>query len=456
MGIKNINETVTKESPRAFFVIPLEMAKRKRILIDAPIWVYANVGIIQRNIVRRMKDPLEEIDRGEVMTQCLNAMLRFHTRFLDLDITPVWLKDGKAPKEKAETRQKRQKGRADTKTKIETLKNKLNNQDPLLHNKKELDELRALLSNYNHIYPEEFTLIYNILEGFGIPIIKCPSEAEAYGCAINVKGLAFGIWTVDTDCYALGGINMITGMSGKDAEGHPLIDIVHIPYILDDLGFNKKEMRDFCIMCGTDFNDNIPNIGAGRALTHIQKYKSITKFKKYEKKKDASILNYKRSRQLLTPPECDLTHESPELYHNSEAFHTHARELCTQYNLGESYAKMMYHIDRDIPVEIYNGRCPKIGKKKIVVVKKQTEIEEEEEKESKVTACNKPSKKKKKIKTKQESSIEEEVKPKSKKKQESSSEEWGKIDTVKIKISNITPLQKTSLKKKKKEVIELD
>lgn len=396
----------------------------------------------------KMKDPLEEIDRGELMTQCLNKMLKFHTNFLDMDITPVWLRDGKAPKEKKMIRDKRKKGREDTKAKIDKLRDKLEKQDIFERSKTDIDALRKLLANYTHVYPEEFMLIYNILQGFGIPLIQCPSEAEAYGSAIIIKRLAFGIWTTDTDCYAFGATNMITGFEGKDEEGNPMISIVHIPYLLEDFEFDQEEMRDFCIMCGTDFNENIPNLGAGRAYTAIKKYRSIEKFEKHEKKRDCSILNYVRSRELLTPPKCKLTLDSPELQHNKEAFERDARELCGQYNLGESYAKMLYHLDREIPIEKYNGKFPKKKKSKIVVTTQKKEEGSSNEFKSKKNT----SKKKK-----------EESSTKSKKKEESSSDnskyKYTKDNTkVKIRVKNKTSSSSLEVikPKSKKETVELD
>lgn len=350
MGIKNVNKTVKEKSSRAFFTAQIKVLKGKRLAVDSPIFFYANVSSLTKRYVLRMKDPLEDIEREKIIIPCLSRIMWFHTFWLEKDTTCVWIEDGKIPKEKQELARKKRKEKRDSITdKIKKLKEKLKDLDPLLRNKADLDELRKLMCQHSYILPEEYQLFYNVIDGFGIPHIKAPGEAEAYACSLNAAGLVYGIWTTDTDCYALGGINMITEFADNNDE---TVSIVHIPYILEDMKFSKKEMLDFCIMCGTDFNDNIPRVAVGGAYKAISEYGSITKYKK-KKDVDCDILNYKRTRELLTAPVCDLNQESIELRHNKESFDELARELSIQYNLGDYYAKMAYHHDRDIPCEMY-------------------------------------------------------------------------------------------------------
>lgn len=350
MGIKNVNKTVKEKSSRAFFTAPVKVVSGKRLAIDSPLWFYANISTLTKSYVLRMKDPLEDIEREKIIIPCLSRIMRFHTTWLERDTVCVWLEDGKVPKEKQEIARKRRKEkRENIGDKIKMLKEKLRSLDPLLRSKADLDELRKLMCQYTYILPEEYELLYNIIKGFGLPHVVAPGEAESYACSLNAAGLVYGIWTTDTDCYALGGINMITGYADNNDE---TISVVYIPYILEDLEFTKKEMIDFCIMCGTDFNDNIPRVAVGGAYKAIKEYKSITKYKK-EKDIDCTILNYKKSRELLTAPVCDLKHDSPELNHNKEIFDELGRDLSISYNLGDYYAKMAYHHDRDIPCELY-------------------------------------------------------------------------------------------------------
>ena len=376
MGIKNVNQIVKEKSPRAFFTVPTESITGKRIAIDSPLWFYTNISSLTKSYVLKMKDILEDIDRDKIIIPCLSRILRFHTNWLESDITCIWIEDGKVPKEKQElARKRRAEKRESTGDKIKALKDKLRCQDPLLRSKSDVEELRKLMCNYSYILPEEYELMYNIIDGFGLPHIKAPSEAEAFACSLNIAGLVYGVWTTDTDCYALGGINMITGYGDNENK---TVNVVHIPRILTDMEFNQKKMLDFCIMCGTDFNDNIPRVGVQGAYKAIQEYGSITKYKK-SKNKDCTILNYRRSRELLTAPVCELKLDSPELKHNKVVFDDIAKELSISYNLGDYYAKMMYQHDRDIPCELYEP-----SKKKKITIRIKEVSDDEEEKPAKL------------------------------------------------------------------------
>jgi len=72
---------------------------------------------------------------------------------------------------------------------------------------------------------------------------------------------------------------------------------------------DEASWLDLCIMCGTDFNDNIPRIGPVTSLNYIKKYKnietigeSVTKVDKQTKQKvklDISVLAHEKTRELF-------------------------------------------------------------------------------------------------------------------------------------------------------------
>jgi len=382
MGIKNINEIVKEKCPKAFVSVRLSALKNKYVAIDSAIWFYANMAIAQRETVRKMKDIFEEIDRGDLLQYCISSALKFYTNFLQNEIYCVWIKDGETPKEKKETRAKRKETREKRKETIEELRERLLEEDILLRNTKDIEELRKMMMYDVTVYPEEYKTFYNTLEGMGIPILTAPGEAEAYACSLNRKGIVYGIWTTDTDCYALGGINMITGMDAKDNEGFEMLSIVHIPYILKYMDMDQDELRDLCIMCGTDFNLNIPNVGPTRAYTAIEKHGSIEEYAK-NTDKDIKILNHKKVRKLLTPPECDLTIDSEELNFNLKNFKDTGKDLSLQFGLSNYYDKLKYLFSLEIDVSKYSIKSGPFSIKKVFSIEIDGDIIVAKEKEKK-------------------------------------------------------------------------
>jgi 5'-3' exonuclease len=362
MGIKSVNKTATEQAPEAFFVESADVAKNQRVFIDTPFRMYAMKSSAIKEYVNSMKDPLEEIDNEDILHKILARALDLQADLLDQDILGVWLLDGETPKEKIEiARQERKEARETIGDKVKALKDKLLKQDVMERSKADLQLLRKLLRQYVVVITEEMTTVENVLRSFGQPVIQCPGEAEMYACAMNKKGLGFAVYTTDTDCYCGEGVNMITEIN-QNQDGM-FFSMVHIPTLRKKLKFNVQEMRDFCIMCGTDFNKNIPNLGVGRAFKFITKHRSIEKFSEKEDK-DCEILNYKKSRKLLTPPVCELEHDSPELNLNPQVFLENAREVSRHYQLGTWYARISFHMKRQLNINKFYDRR---GKPKIIL-----------------------------------------------------------------------------------------
>ena len=63
------------------------------------------------------------------------------------------------------------------------------------------------------------------------------------------------------------------------------------------LGLTKQQFLDFIVLCSTDYNSNIPQIGCVRALKLIKEYLTIEEIQKQINK---SPSNYQRTRQIFT------------------------------------------------------------------------------------------------------------------------------------------------------------
>ena len=74
--------------------------------------------------------------------------------------------------------------------------------------------------------------------------------------------------------------------------------VVSIKYndCINELELTSDQFLDLCIMCGTDYNKNIPRIGSKKAFKLIKQYGSIEGL---PKEIDTDILKYERVRQLF-------------------------------------------------------------------------------------------------------------------------------------------------------------
>lgn len=115
-------------------------------------------------------------------------------------------------------------------------------------------------------------------------------EAEAECVKLIKAGKCHLVYSRDTDLIAYGATNIVRDISWRDRT----VSIVKKSDVLRSLGLNMKQLRDFCIMCGTDYNPRIKGIGPVRSLALIKKYGSIDNMDI-----DTTVLNHKEVRALF-------------------------------------------------------------------------------------------------------------------------------------------------------------
>lgn len=111
-----------------------------------------------------------------------------------------------------------------------------------------------------------FSCATSLCREMGCPVVVARGEAEK----LCVEMLPGAIITDDTDVLAMGCRNMLFRARSSRCE------LIRGDVILETLGWDQDQFRDFCIMCGTDVSDRIPNIGPKRALTILREKGSVS------------------------------------------------------------------------------------------------------------------------------------------------------------------------------------
>jgi 5'-3' exonuclease len=109
------------------------------------------------------------------------------------------------------------------------------------------------------------------------------------------RGLVDAVLSEDTDVLAYGADVFLTKI---DTYRNTCVQI-NYDQVLSSLNLNENEFLDLCIMCGTDYNKNIPKIGCETSYKYILKYRSIEQIKNNLPHIDISILNHSRTRELF-------------------------------------------------------------------------------------------------------------------------------------------------------------
>lgn len=167
---------------------------------------------------------------------------------------------------------------------------------PIVKEQDVIGVCRSELSRLQNTYPkhEDFILTKKLFDILKVPWINAPLEAETTCSDLCRQGLVDGVLSEDSDVIAYGAPVLLPGFDTNTGE----CDRVCYENVLSALGMTSDMFLDFCIMCGTDYNVNIPGRGPADAFKLIQAYKSIDAIRD-DAKIDVAILNHVRGRELF-------------------------------------------------------------------------------------------------------------------------------------------------------------
>lgn len=303
MGINHLHKLLKKHSPDSYKCVKLKEYQFKKIAIDVSLYMYKYKCIL-----------------GD---DWLNAFINLVCCLRKNDIHGVFIFDSKAPPEKIQEQQDRREQRQKIKDKLIEIKEEYANYQKtkkpsqfLIDMCKDENKITRLLSTQSYfkedlivskihklelqtisINKEDFVLVKELFKVLGIPYYQATTEAEATGAYLCREGKVYGVMSDDTDVLAYGSPKFITSVN---THSETCIEI-DIKNILGDLEMTYEQFRDVCIMCGTDYNKNIPRIGPQKSYQLVKLLGGLDEIDE-QTVYDTRILNYQRVRELFTFP----------------------------------------------------------------------------------------------------------------------------------------------------------
>jgi 5'-3' exonuclease len=117
---------------------------------------------------------------------------------------------------------------------------------------------------------DDKVMIQTVLRSVGIPVILAPGEAEKFCAYLTIHGHADFVFTSDSDAVCFGSAVVVDKFVGKTT-----VRSIELKDILKAIELPTESFIDFCIMCGCDYNTNIPGIGPAKSYPLIKKYLKI-------------------------------------------------------------------------------------------------------------------------------------------------------------------------------------
>lgn len=323
MGIKNLHRFLKKHIPLLYRETSISEYRNKTIAIDTNIYLYRYKSI--------HKD------------KWLNTFLSLILMLKKYDIQIIFIYDTKAPIEKNSKKEERKTKKKLAEKKVLEIINDMEKYDidgtisPLLQTiiqkrshrvKKLLDrssprlfmdkesiskEIESLNNQIININKYDINLSKQLLECLGIPYYNSETEAETLCAYLCCHGKVDAVLSDDTDVLVYGTPIFVTKLNLQNE----VFTEIRYDEILKELELTPQQFTDLCIMCGTDYNKNIPKIGNEKAYKLLHKYASLDDIQSDRTDLDLSILNYKRVREIFSIPlELDdyrVTNKSPNL-----------------------------------------------------------------------------------------------------------------------------------------------
>jgi 5'-3' exonuclease len=260
MGIKHLNKFLRENAALAIKVVSFTELFGKKIAVDISIYMhkYAAEDKLIENIYNML------------------AIFRYY------NIIPVFIFDGKPLTEKKELLLKRREYRKEAFTEYDKLQNIIDNNENINEEEKQeiISQMITLKRCFVKINKSDVEIVKRLIISYGATYYYAPNEADELCAYLVIKGKVWATLSEDMDMFVYGCTNVIRYLS---LLNHNVV-CYDMNAILKSLGITQKELREICILSGTDYNvmndENSPNL-----------YKTLKLFKKYLKDKKINHKN---------------------------------------------------------------------------------------------------------------------------------------------------------------------
>jgi 5'-3' exonuclease len=305
MGIKsNFLSFLKSKSPESFEVIHLSEYAFKKVAIDVSLYMHKFKAVCG--------------DYWLISFINLVACLRKN------EVHCVFIYDGQAPIEKQKEQEKRKNVKMNMIQQIKdveesivqytksgvvndiliefNLKATSSNPKRLLTNKSEEINIKAIReklkikkSQIISINSNDYQLTRDLFDILQVPYYIASNEAEKMCSKLCIDNEVDAVLSEDTDTLAYGTPFFLSKIDINNST------CVRVDYnsLLEKIDLTREQFLDFCILCGTDYNNNIQGVGSVSSFKLIKTYGSLEEIE-INTKYDTSVLNYNRVRQLFT------------------------------------------------------------------------------------------------------------------------------------------------------------
>ena len=253
MGIKHLNNFLRTECVDSINVISIAELSGKKIAVDISIYMY-------------------KYESNEALIENMYIML---TVFRQYNIIPIFIFDGKPPTEKKALLQKRREDKKEAEKEYNILKQQLEMNITSDDKQEMLANMDLLKKQFIYISREKIEQVKNLIRAYGATYCDAPGEADELCARLVLKNKVWACLSEDMDMFVYGCTRVIRYLSLFNRSAV----LYDIKGILENLCITQKELREICVLSGTDYNIQTCN----KSKNTPKLYETLKLFNKYKK-----------------------------------------------------------------------------------------------------------------------------------------------------------------------------
>ena len=254
MGIKYLNNFLRTKCEDSIKSISISELSGKKIAIDISNYMY-------------------KYESNNTLIENMYLMLAI---FRQYNIIPIFIFDGKPPTEKKALLKKRKEDKKEAENEYNILKQKLENNVSSNEDKEEIiSNMDLLKKQFIYITREKINQVKSLIMSYGATYYDARGEADELCAQLVLKNKAWACLSEDMDMFVYGCTRVIRYLSLFNGTAV----LYDIKGILENLGLTQKELREICVLSGTDYN--IQNLD--KTLHNFDLYENMKLFNTYKK-----------------------------------------------------------------------------------------------------------------------------------------------------------------------------
>lgn len=248
MGIQFLNKFLRTECMNSIKEMGMSELSGKKIVVDIDIYMF----------------------KFSAENALIENMYSMFSIFRYYKITPIFIFDGKTPIEKKELIIERRANKKKAEADYNELQSKLSSNDIDDNEYNEIkNKMYELKRQFVYLTKQDFHMVKELINAFGFCYIDAPNEADEICAYLTIKGKVWGCLSEDMDMFVYGCPRVIRYFS---VLNHKCV-VYDLHKILNNLQLNLHELKQICVLSGTDYNKKSKKINLYSVLQHFKKYK---------------------------------------------------------------------------------------------------------------------------------------------------------------------------------------